>query len=255
LEKIRCPWLGFIIVLVTHPAFSQNAQRISTVNANGWYNYFGDHAVSERWGVHLEGQWRRHDVITKWQQLLLRPGVNFSPNKNVMFTAGYAFVDTYPYGDFPVTHRFPEHRIFEQVILKHELGKLGLQHRYRLEQRYLGQKINPSDSRIDLWRYENRFRYMMRMNIPLGDEKKLYLGVYDEIMVNFGNNVASNLFDQNRAYAALGYSLGKNTKLEIGYLLQTLQQRSGRVIEYNNTFQLSIFSTVPFLLTRQGRNP
>ncbi len=55
---------GFIFVLIAHPAFSQNSQRISTVNTNGWYNYFGDHPVSERWGVHLEGQWRRHDVIT-----------------------------------------------------------------------------------------------------------------------------------------------------------------------------------------------
>ena len=250
MKNIRCPWLGFIFVLIAHPAFSQNSQRISAANANGWYNYFGDHPVSERWGVHLEGQWRRHDIITKWQQLLLRPGINFSLNKNLMLTAGYAFVDTYPYGDFPVTSRFPEHRIFEQAILKHELGKVGLQHRYRLEQRYLGQRIQPSDNRIDFWRYENRFRYMVRINIPIGDEKKLYLGAYDEIMVNFGNNVGANLFDQNRAYAALGYSLNKNIKLEIGYLLQTLQQRNGQVIEYNNTFQLSIFSTTPILRRR-----
>ena len=250
MEWIPCLSLGFIFLLVTHPAFSQNSQRISTVNTNGWYNYFGDHAVSERWGVHLEGQWRRHDVITQWQQLLLRPGINFSPNKNVMLTAGYAFVDTYPYGEFPVAYRFPEHRIFEQVILKHELGKLGLQHRYRLEQRYLGQKAEPSDTRIDFWRYENRFRYMMRVNIPLGEGKRFHLGVYDEIMVNFGNNVGANIFDQNRAYAAIGYSLSKSTKLEVGYLLQILQQRNGRVIEYNNTFQFSIISTAPIFRSK-----
>ncbi len=124
-------------------------------------------------------------------------------------------------------------------------GKLGLQHRYRWSKDTSGQKAEPSDNRIDFWRYENRFRYMMRVNIPLEDEKKLHLGVYDEIMVNFGNNVGANIFDQNRAYAAIGYSLSKNTKLEIGYLLQILQQRNGRVIEYNNTFQLSIISTAP----------
>lgn len=250
MEKIRCLWLGFIFLLIAHPAWSQNSQRLSTVNANGWYNFFGDHPVSKRWGVHLEGQWRRHDVISKWQQLLLRPGINFSLNKNLMLTAGYAFVDTYPYGEFPVRYRFPEHRIFEQAILKHELGKVGLQHRYRLEQRYLGEKIQASDGYIDFWRYENRFRYMLRMNIPLGDEKKLYLGVYDEIMVNFRNNVGSNIFDQNRAYAALGYSLSKNTKLETGYLLQTLQQRDGQRIEYNHTFQFSIISTRPIFRSK-----
>lgn len=245
MEKILYFCLNVFIILLTRPGFSQSPQRISTVNTHGWYNYFGDHPVSERWGIHLEGQWRRHDVITKWQQLLLRPAVNLSLNKNVTLTAGYAFVDTYPYGEFPGRYRFPEHRIFEQVILKHELGRVGVQHRYRLEQRFLGEKAQPSDNRIDFWRYENRFRYMFRANIPLREDNKLYLGVYDEIMVNFGSNVAANVFDQNRAYAALGYPLSKNTKLEIGYLLQTLQQRNGQVIEYNNTFQFSIISAVP----------
>jgi len=247
---VHCAWLCCLLILLAHPALSQSSQRISTVNTNGWYNYFGDHPVSERWGVHLEGQWRRHDVVTKWQQLLLRPAVNFNVNKNVTLTAGYGFVDTYPYGDFPVTNRFPEHRIFQQIVLKHDLGKLGMQHRYRLEQRYLGQKVQPSGDGIDFWRYENRFRYMMRMNVPLARENKLYLGLYDEIMVNFGENVGANVFDQNRAYAALGYSLSKNTKLEMGYLLQILQQRNGVVIEYNNTFQFSIISTVPFFRSK-----
>ena len=243
MQNVRSLWLCVVIVLVACPAFSQNSPRISTVNTHGWYNYFGDHPVSERWGIHLEGQWRRHDVITKWQQLLLRPAVNFSPNKNLMLTAGYAFVDTYPHGDFPARYRFPEHRIFEQAILRHELGRVRVQHRYRLEQRYLGQKIQPTDNHIDSWRYENRFRYMVRMNIPLKDENKLYLGVYDEIMVKFGNNSGPNNFDQNRAYAALGYSLSQHFKLEIGYLLQILQQRNGLVTEYNHTLVLSLLST------------
>ena len=34
-------------------------------NAHGWYNYFGDHPIGgSKWGAHLEGQYRRHDVIT-----------------------------------------------------------------------------------------------------------------------------------------------------------------------------------------------
>src|SRR5690606_28439385 len=101
--------------------------------------------VSERWGVHLEGQWRRHDGPLAPQQLLLRPGVNFQVNDAVMLTAGYAFVDTHRYGDFPAPARFPEHRVFQQAAVSHAVGRTRLAHRYRLEQRYIGQ-TSPGDS-------------------------------------------------------------------------------------------------------------
>jgi Protein of unknown function (DUF2490) len=226
------------------PGLAQD--RVSTTNAHAWFNYFGDHPLSNRWELHLEGQWRRHDLGLQWQQLLLRPGVNYEVNENLILTAGYAFVDTFQYGDYPTAYRFPEHRLFEQILLKHKAGSVDIQHRYRLEQRYLGERSDPAIERIDGWRYENRFRYLMRANIPITSNKKHYLGIYDEFFINFGRNVAANIFDQNRAYVALGLPIARGTKLEIGYMLQTIQQRNGRIFEYNNTLMVSLFSNLPF---------
>ena len=230
------------------PALSQD--RISTTNQHAWYSYFGDHPVSKRWELHLEGQWRRHDLGLKWQQLLLRPAVNFELNPSVVLTAGYGFVDTFRYGDYPTAYRFPEHRLFEQVLLKHKIGKLDLQHRYRLEQRFFGVRSDPAIDRIDSSRYENRFRHLTRVNIPLTADKKVYIGTFDEFFINFGENVAANVFDQNRAYVALGLPVAKGTKIEIGYMLQIIQQRNGRVFEYNHTLQVNLFSNLPFFNAR-----
>ena len=87
--------------------------------------YFGDHPIGQsRWGVHLEGQWRRHDGFNRWQQLLLRPGVNFEVNKALLLTGGYAFINSYRYGAFPTLARAtPEHRIWEQALLRYKTGK------------------------------------------------------------------------------------------------------------------------------------
>jgi hypothetical protein len=214
--------------------------------------YFGDHAVSGGpWGVHLEGQWRRHDAGARWQQLLLRPGVNYQVNENLMLTAGYAFVDTFRYGEFPIAQRFPEHRIFQQAALKHPVGRVGLQHRYRLEQRFLGEvSVDGNVRRVNRWRHENRFRYMVRAVVPLRGPTSAkggwYLALYDEFFLNFGANVAANIFDQNRAYAAVGYGLRGDTRLEFGYMNQIAQQRNGRIFELNHTLQLAVFSTFPF---------
>lgn len=209
-------------------------------NAHGWYMYFGDHPIADtKWGVHLEGQWRRADMGLKWQQLLLRPAVNYQLHKKVMLTGGYGFVETYRYGDYPFLERFPEHRFFEQATITQKFLGLEWQNRLRLEQRnILGYAA----------RYENRFRYMLRTNIPLpiGDQKRWYLGLYNEVFYNFGENVQANVFDQNRAYIALGRELPKQSRLEVGFMEQTIQQRNGRVFEHNHTLVVSIISRMPF---------
>jgi hypothetical protein len=216
-------------------AASLNAQVDN--NANGWYMYFGDHALPKsRFGVHLEGQWRRADVALKWQQLLLRPALNFQLNKKVMLTAGYGFIDTHRYGDYPARERFPEHRFFEQAQITQRWKGLDWVNRFRLEQRHI-RGFAP--------RYENRMRYMLRTNIPLKN-KRYYIGLYNEIFYNWGHDVAFNVFDQNRAYVALGRNLKRQTRFEIGFMEQTLQQRNGRVFEHNHTLQVAIYSRMPF---------
>ncbi len=236
-----------LTVLAALLPVSAQPTRAVDHNLNGWLMYFGDHAVSERWGVHLEGQWRRHDVAAKPQQLLLRPGVNYKVSDAVMLTAGYAFVDTHRYGEFPAPGRFPEHRTFQQAALRHSVGKVGLMHRYRLEQRSIGTRTpDPTTppSRKDT-RYENRFRYMLRGVAPI-PRSEWYGAAYNELFVNFGRNVAFNVFDQNRAYLALGRKMGPAGNLEFGYLNQVLQQRSGRVLEVNHTLQIGWFSQFSF---------
>lgn len=248
---IRNILLLLICMFQSWAAIALAQGRVSTTNYNAWYSYFGDHPVSKRWEVHLEGQWRRHDLGPKWQQLLLRPGVNFELNPNVILTAGYGFVDTFQYGDYPVPYRFPEHRLFQQALLKHKVGKLDLQHRYRLEQRFFGVRSDSAIDIIDDSRHENRFRHLTRVNIPLTQDKKYYIATFDEFFINFGKNVAANIFDQNRAYVAMGLPVARGTKIEIGYMLQIIQQRNGRVFEYNHTLQVNLFSNIPFFNARK----
>jgi hypothetical protein len=68
--------------------------------------YFGTYQISEKVSWHTEMQWRRNNWITDVQQLLLRTGMNYHLNNNAIITAGYCFVQTYPYGNFPVKKRF-----------------------------------------------------------------------------------------------------------------------------------------------------
>jgi len=240
--------LLFLCTLALVPVAAQpQSGRVHTDNFHSWWNYFGDHPIGDsKWGAHIEGQWRRHDFTARWQQLLLRPAVNYAVHPNIMLTIGYGYIATSRYGEFPVGVPFPEHRVFQQAQVVQKIGRVNTSHRYRLEQRELGElSVGPNGDRtVTRWRHENRFRYMYRVMIPI--KGKWSVALYDEIFVNFGKNVANNVFDQNRAYAALAYNLPGKSRLEVGFMEQTLQQRSGRVIENNHTFMVSIFSSMPF---------
>lgn len=222
-------------------------------NLNCWLMYFGDHKVSDKWGVHLEMQVRRNDFLSNSQQLLLRPGLNYHLNGQVMATVGYAYIKTYPYGDFAVKSEFPEHRLWEQIQIKTPLAPFEWVSRFRLEQRFSNLPVRnatsgsyaPGDAV-----YTNRFRLLNRFSLPFKGkviaDKTLYASVYDEFMVNFGKKVAANVFDQNRLYLALGYKIPKAGKLEVGYMFQAIQKADGVKIERNHTLQLGFTSTVDF---------
>ncbi len=232
----------------------QDSGRLSDVNAHAWYMYFGDHRFTDKspWGLHFDGQVRRQGIGQKWQQLLIRPGINYDLSENLQVSSGYAFIKSHPYGDVPAPLTTPEHRLWQQLIVKHKAGRVGLTHRYRLEQRFVGIKV-PNDNgqgRLDRYDYRNRFRYFLKGVVPVARDTqgrtKYYIGMYNEFMLNFGAGLRNNIFDQNRAYAAFGFRVPKLGNVEVGYLQQTVQQGNGRVIEYNHTFQVGFFSTAPF---------
>lgn len=230
-----------IVIASLQPSLGQN-NRINTNNTIGWYNYFGTFKFNEKFGLHTEYQFRRNEIITQWQQSLLRVGLNYQYNPKVLFRVGYAWVETFPYGEYPLNglgREFTEHRIFEMIQISHKEGILDFSHRWMLEQRFVGKYSSANQTTEDEFPLLNRIRYMARIQVPLiGTEikdKTPYLAFYDEIFIGFGKNVNANVFDQNRIGILLGYRFNRNFRIEGGYLNQTLQL--GRQINGKNVFQ------------------
>lgn len=204
--------------------------------------------MSSKIGVHTEYQWRRNNIVTDWQQSLLRVGLNYNKNPNVLFRVGYAWIETFPYGEFPINSQgreFTEHRIFQMAQVSHKEGNIDLTHRFMLEQRFVGKYSSVNVANEDEFPLLNRARYMVKLQTSLTKKNNLYLALYDELFIGFGKNVNANIFDQNRIGVLLGHKLNKNIKVEFGYLNQTLQ--FGRLIDGKNVFQNNnglIFNTI-----------
>ncbi len=236
-----CIIFSTIICLFSFISSAQNT-RITDNNTIGWFNNFTTIKFSSKWSGHLEYQWRRENFVKDWQQSLFRTGVNYQVNNKLTLRLGYAWVETFPYGDIPLQaagKRFPEHRAFQMATITDNINRVEMSHRFMLEQRWIGRYTNVALSKPDDFLFLNRFRYMYRMQTAIGkkkiEDKTPYAAIYDEIFIGFGKNVNENVFDQNRLAILLGYRFNKKFRVEGGFLQQIVQL--GREVNNRNVFQ------------------
>lgn len=215
---------------------------------HAWYVLMGNHRITSKWGVHTELQFRRAGIITPVQQHLARMGADFRVNDNFILTAGYCYVYTGSYGKQPAVIPFNEHRAWQQILLTHSTGSLSFQHRYRQENRWI-ERYNSTLLDNEIF-YVNRFRYRFQVTVSLNSTHTkpgtLFMTLNDELWVNFGKQVRFNVFDQNRAYAGLGYRINKTCNVQLGYLNQLIFKSDGIHVEKNQTLQFALFCNLDF---------
>ena len=119
---------------------------ISTINCSAqkseignWFIYFGNQALSKKINWNNEIQYRNYNFAGDLQQLLLRTGIGYNlteENNNILIGYGYIISERYVKNtDLKVESK--EHRIYQQFITKQKLGRFFIQHRYRLEERFI----------------------------------------------------------------------------------------------------------------------
>lgn len=216
-------------LLVTLLFLSDYAQaqltRITDKNTIYWLQSIANVSFNAKWGLYAEHQWRQVGDLASPQQRLLRLGLTYKLHSDVNLHMGYGFVKTYAYGEYPIAADgvFPEHRLYEQIALKQQINSWAIQHRFRLEQRWLAKLSN---SQVANWVYLNRIRYQFRAQKTLVSNFKNHVfgAVANEVFIGAGNQLGANIFDQNRFSVHIGYAANKKYTFEIGYLYQILQQ-------------------------------
>ena len=237
--------------LLLFPFFVFSQKNISN-QVLTWTLYTGTHKITDKFNLMTEYQWRRSDGFQRWQQSLLRLGVEYSCNPKFSAMIGYGWIRTFPYGSQPVLHEFDEHRIFEQVNVEDKVGCFEIQHRYRLEQRFLDQYVKNAAgavAQVDPV-FRNRIRYRAMVMVPLSRKEMLdntlFLNLNNELFIGFGKGIAKNPMDQNRFIAALGWRFNSNANLQVGYLNQFVIKSNAIDMERNHSIWISMVYNVDF---------
>ena len=210
--------------------FSGNAQ-IDENQLGAWYMLFWNAEFNESpWGVQGDLQYRNWDIAGDLEQLLIRGGVTFKPkNENVKFTLGYANITSGAFGDSNA--KSGENRIYQEALIPQRIGqRFFLTHRFRYEQRYVEEQD-----------FRTRYRYNLFVNVPLTSKdlskNTLYLALYNELFINgqrrIGDERSVEIFDRDRFYAALGYAVKDNLKIQFGFMRQTTDNLSKRQLQFS----------------------
>ena len=219
-KKIKA--IVIITLLLPFWLFSQNS------DLGNWLIYIGNKKLDKGFDIHNEVQYRNYNAIGDLEQLLIRTGLGYNlteNNNNILLGYGYILSKNY-IDETDDKTSVEEHRIFQQFATKQSMGKVGLSHRYRLEERFV-----ESD-------FKMRFRYFLGLKIPLQSKEygtnSFYLSAYNEIFLN----TKSAVFDRNRIYGGLGYQFSKDLRFELGYMNQ--------IFETSSRDQLNIMAFVNF---------
>lgn len=198
--------LGLLMILFGLPLISLHAQNTGQNETGAWYMLFTTNRLSEKLSLHAEAQHRNYEIASRFNQLLLRTGLNYHLSDKAMLTGGYAYIATDgTYEETLGEENTTEHRIYQQFVLRNTVGKLAFSHRYRLEQRFINSPLNGNLT-------EYRARYFLRLTYPLSE--KWFLTAYDEVFIN----LQSPTFGQNRLFGALGYHASPQLSIQAGYL-------------------------------------
>lgn len=216
---------SFLILLLTLLSSVGKSQTFFQEGQGMWLMFFNRTEIAEKWSIHTEIQDRSYDFSHNEEQLLIRGGVNYHVKKNFWMTGGYGYIESYP-PDNVHGNTVIEHRIWQQGLYFHTIGRFFVEHRGRVEQRFVGTD------------YRDRVRYRLLVNAPLNKErmgpKTLFVSVYDEIFFH----VEDSPYDRNRFYVALGYQFNRSVNVQTGWLAQNV---NGKTKGY---FQLALFANL-----------
>jgi hypothetical protein len=204
---------AFYAVLISSGLFCTEASYAQTPGSWGtWYigTLVLPGSIEKKWGGYVEVQARANGVFQQYFYNELKGGLSYDLDKNFTVLIGTGRYSTF---DDPGPINV-EKRLWQQLVLTQLMSRIKIEHRYRVEQRWLTYQTEDSTA------FRQRLRYRLNAFIPLNHstitDKTVFLSVYDEVFLNPRGPV----LERNRVYAGVGYQLNAHLNIQLGWVRQ-----------------------------------
>ena len=234
--------ISILLSVLFATSLAQNNSPIIVRDNMVWVGYFSMIKINDKWSLNSDAQFRTRNEVKNYSQALLRTGLSYKLNEKVDVTLGLAHFRFFITND--KTRR--EWRPWQEFKLNDKFGNCKLSHRFRVEQRF-NETLKNSEATND-YQFNFRFRYRFDLRYPILKENKsgnnIYALIGNEIMVNAGNNISYNYFDQDRLYVGVNYEINKKIALQLQYMHVWQQASNGLTLNSNEVIRFNIYHTI-----------
>ncbi len=224
-------------------AFSQVLQKKIEHVTHTWVSINSIFFLNKGWFIMADAHLRENGFFQFNSFYFARIGVGFQLDKNLSVAAGYGNLLSSSTTDGWST-KSDETRLFQQVVYKSAYkSKVNVLQRLRNEQRW--QDIIVNDKKTGNKKFSNRVRYLLSTNLQVFKSPNLpQLVLADELLVQFGNDVVYNTFDQNRIFIGIKQKITNSLSFDVGYMRVFQQKSNGINYMQSNTARLFFYYTV-----------
>lgn len=205
-----------------------------------WLQYYNQTKLNDKWTLLFDGGYRLKYGFQESSQYIVRAAIGYNINSDIRISSGLAHLGFYSSDKINKV----EFRPYQEMTVNNKFNKIGLVHRYRMEERFFNPVTNGEIQTPNTFNF--RFRYSLMLSIPLfklskaKTDKEFLINFGDEIFINAGKNVVNNIFDQNRFIVSPSFRLNENLTLSLTWNSQFASTSSQAIFNYTNVFWLQI---------------
>lgn len=194
---------AILLLLFVQPCVAQSPSLGTTNIVNIQYHF------NPRWSTFFETQFRSDKLYKDFNYDEFKIGGAYNVGNHLAVLLSFGQHNTYSFGgSFKQPFVNKEKRLWEQFSLFNSIGRLKLEHRYRIEQRWMTQG------------FRNRFRYRLNAIVSL-NQPKIHTGAWYAYVNNeIYLTDQPSFFQRNRFYVGTGYRFIKEVTVQVGYLHQ-----------------------------------
>jgi hypothetical protein len=225
------------------------AQRQTAYRDQTWLGVFNQTRFTKHSGVWVDLHVRLTDDFVRSKSLsIARIGYTYYAGE-AKLTAGYAYATRY--AREATEPNEPEHRTWQQVQWADKKKLFTLMQWLRLEQRF--REHIEEGQLTGRYNFNYRARYNIAVTIPFTKEPQTpFVLLNNELHVNFGKEIGTNFFDQNRLFGGIGYQFNPHLNAHLGYLF-VFQQLPASEFVHINAIRLFVLHTLNISKKKQSQ--
>lgn len=207
-----------IFILGMFLNYAVQAQNDNHSRYSGWNTLTVQTDISENLFAKAEFNFRRTNFLQDWEQIVLRPSLQYKVLPQINAALGYSFIQNYSYSDFSSPLDTRENNLWQQLLIDQPLGHFDISHRVRFEERFKncidmvpdGPKISGND-------YSGRLRYRFIVTVPVLKKQRVSILAYDEAFLDFDKGALPKTLEQNWIFIGVRLRESDHITIKSGY--------------------------------------